>query len=67
MIIGVGNGLIRGRLGGGTALESSTEELEKKRELKEKQVYINSEQKRGGKSDLQTLLEILLAWDTNKM
>ena len=65
--------MLRGRLGGGAALESSKEELDEKREPKRlalsagETAIVPSERKRGGKPDLQKLLEILLAKDQKEL
>ena len=54
-------------------MESSREELEKKREPKRlafsvgETAIVSSERKRGGKLDLQKLLEILLAKDQKEL
>ena len=72
-IIGGGIGLLRGRLGGGATLESSREELEEKREPKRlafsvgEAAIVPSVRKRGGKPDLQKLLEMFLAKDQKEL
>ena len=72
-IIGGGIGLLRGRLRGDATLELSREELEEKRELKRlafsagETAIVPSERKRGGKPDLQKLLEMLLDKDQKEL
>ena len=68
-IIGGGIGLLRGRLGGGAALESSREELVEKREPNRLAFSVGETAieppglKRGGKLDLQKLLRMFLVKD----
>ena len=68
-IIGLGIGLERTREGGGIAAESSKVELEENKEPKRLAFSVGvlaielSVRKRGGKEDLQKLLEIFLARD----
>ena len=65
--------MLSGRLGRGATLESSREELEEKREPKRlafsagETAIVPSERKRGGKPDLQKLLEIFLAKDQKEL
>ena len=65
--------MLRGSVGGDATLESSREELEEKREPKRlalsagETAIVSSERKRGGKPDLQKLLEILLDKDQKEL